>query len=221
MKKVVVQEKGRKKAFIGAIIGTVAGIAGDLIGAKKRKKAEEEAFNNAQNEQYRVDGVKQAAAITSSYANQDYVRQFNDKVTLKGGGKVKISDSKDRLTRSKKYAMGGTKRKKYENGGDDQIDFGAEAGAALGGVSGLVSNIFSKPSVPKMVKKADGFTYDGKVNLTPASYKLDANGNPVTNVNAIPPVDPSLITRTNTSYADRIPQAKFGKSTKRAKKSGL
>ena len=40
----IVKRDNRKKAFLGALIGGVASIAGSAIGAAKRRKAEREQF---------------------------------------------------------------------------------------------------------------------------------------------------------------------------------
>ena len=104
MKKVVIKKDSntgeRKEAFLGAIIGAVTGIAGSIISGKKKKRAEEQAFKLAQDEQNRIDGIQQAQAMSSQYANQDYVDQYLNKVTLKNGGKVKVKQSKkgDRMS---------------------------------------------------------------------------------------------------------------------------
>lgn len=109
MRRKVVNKDGRKKAFIGAIVGTVAGIAGDLVSANKKKKAEEAAFIKQQTEQNRIDGLNQAATMTTNYADQSYVDQYKDKITLKAGGKMKIKkgNKTDRLVQAKKFALGG------------------------------------------------------------------------------------------------------------------
>jgi len=96
-----IKKNGRDKKFIGAIIGTVAGIASGLIGANKQRKAEDAAFAIKQGEQNRMDGLKAAQSMTSAYADQSYVDQYNKKITLKGGGKVAIKD------KIRKFALGG------------------------------------------------------------------------------------------------------------------
>lgn len=302
MKRRVVKKNGRDKAFIGAIIGAVAGIAGGIISGKKKKKAEEEAYAQAQDDQTRMEGVQQAAAMSSSYANQDYIDQYQNKITLKGGGKVNIKkgNSKDRIVSAKRYAMGG--RKKYAMGamtpvspkidstgvlinnigqgitngisvangnsannmgaltpstitGIDSIltnrkiaadantlktqtnnlnisptstrrtaAFGTEAGAASGGVGGLVGSLFGNSKTPKAVKKTDGFSFEApKTGLIQNSYQLDANGNPITALNTpMIPVDPNLAI--NPAYSDRLQMAKMGKRksiSKRSQSSGL
>jgi len=201
----VVKKNGRNKAFIGAIIGTVAGVAGALIGDKKKRKAEDASFKLAQAEQNRIDSVQQASAMSTTYANQSYVDQYKDKITLKGGGKVKFtkSNTNDRIGRAKQFKAGG--RTKAAEG--MKMDYGKEAGDAIGGIAGLATSLFTKPRVPKMINKADGFTFeDPKTKLVPNSYQVDANGNPVTAINNVVPTgNPNVI------YTDRIQQAKMGK----------
>lgn len=74
---------GKKKAFLGAIIGGVASIAGSAIGAAKQKKIQAERLKQQQIEQNQNDAKAQAQALTASVANQDYVDEYNKKVTLK------------------------------------------------------------------------------------------------------------------------------------------
>lgn len=111
--KAKVKNNGRDKKFIGAAIGAVANIAGGIIGAKKKKKAAkaQEAANDRNIAlQADAEANQQAAAMSSSYANQDYIDDLYGKVTLKNGGKVK---TKDRIAVAKKYAMGGRRKKLF------------------------------------------------------------------------------------------------------------
>lgn len=82
MKKVI-KTDNRKKAFLGALIGGVASIAGSAIGAAKKRKAEREKLKQQQIEQNQNDAKAQAQALTASVADQDYVDEYNKKVTLK------------------------------------------------------------------------------------------------------------------------------------------
>lgn len=315
-RKGVNKQEERPKAFLGAIIGAAAGIAGNIISAKKKAKAEEAAFQQAQGEQNRNDGIQQANAMTAAYANQDYVNQYKDKIKLKNGGKmkVKVGDSSDRIVNAKKFALGGKMssmndgpkpkrdttnvkslqvngkimvekkdgsvgewgndipntnqstvtsnilkrlsdkalgkdntynsvrdqrqsktpntikpssqykaggRKKYEDGGS--MDLGSEAAGAAGGIGSLVTSIFSKPSAPKKVKKADVFNPGvAKTSITPNSYQVDELGNPVTAINGNTVLSDGMDTPiVNNMYTDRVKQARMGKLTKRSMNSGL
>lgn len=83
------RDRQRQKAFIGAIIGAAASIAGGIIKGNKQKKAQEKAQAEAQAAQDHKDALQNAQALTSAYNNQDYVGQYNDKLTLKCGGRVR------------------------------------------------------------------------------------------------------------------------------------
>lgn len=83
------RDRQRQKAFTGAIIGAAASIAGGIIKGNKQKKAQEKAQAEAQAAQDHKDALQNAQALTSAYANQDYVDQYNDKLTLKCGGRVR------------------------------------------------------------------------------------------------------------------------------------
>ncbi|MER8314634.1 hypothetical protein ABS246_19065, partial [Acinetobacter baumannii] len=80
---------GGRGTLIGAIIGAAASIAGGIIKGNKQKKAQEKAQAEAQAAQDHKDALQNAQALTSAYANQDYVDQYNDKLTLKCGGRVR------------------------------------------------------------------------------------------------------------------------------------
>lgn len=111
MKRKVINENGRNKAFIGAVIGAVGNLAGGIIGKHKQKKAQERAYRQAQEEQTNSEGVQQAAAMSAQYANQDYVDQYRNKITLKNGGKINIKKKgNDRIALAKKFKCGGRKR---------------------------------------------------------------------------------------------------------------
>ena len=83
------RDRQRQKAWIGAAIGAAASIAGGIIKGNKQKKAQEKAQAEAQAAQDHKDALQNAQALTSAYANQDYVGQYNDKFTLKCGGRVR------------------------------------------------------------------------------------------------------------------------------------
>lgn len=83
------RDRKRQKAFVGAIVGAAASIAGGIIKGNKQKKAQEKAQAEAQAAQDHKDALQNAQALTSAYANQDYVGQYNDKFTLKCGGRVR------------------------------------------------------------------------------------------------------------------------------------
>lgn len=130
----------RKKAFIGAAIGAVAGIAGGILNGVKQRKAQK----LQQKQQTESEGYQQAQAMSQQLANQDYVDQYKNKITLK---------------------MGGHCRKKSELG-----SLGDNIGSASGGIGGLVGGLMggSKP-----IKKSVGFTYgDPKTSLVQNSYTL-------------------------------------------------
>ncbi len=186
MKKVI-KTDNRKKAFLGALIGGVASIAGSAIGAAKRRKAEREKLKQQQIEQNQNDAKAQAQALTASVANQDYVDEYNKKVTLKMGGDKKFNDRiKSNKTKSNRiFKCGG--RKKAEMGSlIGQNGVGGEIGDAMSGIGGLANSLFAPNSAPKQVKKADGFSTTGpKINIKTPDYVNNTNNNN-TNTDANP-----------------------------------
>jgi hypothetical protein len=143
----------RNKAFLGAIVGGIASAIGSGISARKQRKAQEKAYKEAQAEQTKQEGFQQAASMSSTYANQDYVNQYRDKITLKNGGKVKTND---RIKVAKKFACGG--RKKANFGDSIKNDFksiktefnrdnlGNTIADITNGITGAISNGFSMSS---------------------------------------------------------------------------
>lgn len=178
MKKVI-KTDNRKKAFLGALIGGVASIAGSAIGAAKRRKAEREKLKQQQIEQNQNDAKAQAQALTASVADQDYVDEYNKKVTLKMGGDKKFNDRiKSNKTKSNRiFKCGG--RKKAEMGSlIGQNGVGGEIGDAMSGIEGLANSLFAPNSAPKQVKKADGFSTTGpKINIKTPDYVNNTNNN--------------------------------------------
>ena len=198
MKKVI-KTDNRKKAFLGALIGGVASIAGSAIGAAKRRKAEREKLKQQQVEQNQNDAKAQAQALTASVANQDYVDEYNKKVTLKMGGNKKFNDRiKSNKTKSNRiFKCGG--RKKAEMGSlIGQGGVGGEIGDAISGIGGLTNSLFAPSSAPKQVKKADGFSTTGpKINIKTSDYVNSTNNNN-TNTAANPNTQ-----QQNNQFADR------------------
>lgn len=179
----IVKRDNRKKAFLGALIGGVASIAGSAIGATKRRKAEREQLRQQQIEQNQNDTKAQAQALTAAVADQDYVDEYNKKVTLKMGGDKKFNDRiKSNKTKSNRiFKCGGQKKAKMgsligKNG------VGGEIGNAMSGIGGLVNSLFTPSSTPKQVKKADGFSTTGpKVEIQTPNYMNNTNNNDINN----------------------------------------
>lgn len=198
MKKVI-KTDNRKKAFLGALIGGVASIAGSAIGAAKRRKAEREKLKQQQIEQNQNDAKAQAQALTASVANQDYVDEYNKKVTLKMGGDKKFNDriKSNKIKSNRIFKCGG--RKKAEMGYlIGQGGVGGEIGNAMSGIGGLANSLFAPSSAPKQVKKADRFSTTGsKVDIKTPDYVNNTNNNN-TNTTANPNTQ-----QQNNQFADR------------------
>lgn len=233
MKRKVINENGRDKAFIGAAISAAAGLVGGIISGRKQKKAAEKAYRQQQEAQTQAEGYQQAAAMSAQYANQDYVDQYKEKIALKNGGKVSMKKKgNDRVAVAKKFRCGGRRKaslgiddskgtKETDNttndnnenkdggaapeGNTNNISVNSIASSAIKGI-GTIGSAIAKPAVSqKQVIKSAGFNYGApKQGLAQNSYQVDANGNPVNVVNTNP---------TNTAtdeYGDRVVQAKMG-----------
>lgn len=175
----IVKRDNRKKAFLGALIGGVASIAGSAIGAAKRRKAEREKLKQQQIEQNQNDAKAQAQALTASVADQDYVDEYNKKVTLKMGGNKKFNDRiKSNKTKSNRIFKCGGQKKAKMGSLIGQNGVGGEIGDAMSGIGGLADSLFTPSSAPKQVKKADGFSTTGpKVEIKTPDYMNNTNNN--------------------------------------------
>ena len=99
-----------KKAFLGAILGSVAGaglgIAGSALSANKQSRAQERIYKENLAATNRSNVLTSAYNLNSTYGDQEYVDDFTKKINIDG-----------------EYKMGGCKRKckkrkKAENGGE-------------------------------------------------------------------------------------------------------
>lgn len=133
----------RDKAFLGAIIGAVAGIGSAIAGGIMSKHSAEKAQRQQQIAQNRKDTYSMAQNLSNSYGNQEYVDEFNKRITFKKGGKM--NTKYDRLIREKKFACGGRKK---ACGGRAKAACGTRKKAAWGGsdTSDLISGLGSAGS---------------------------------------------------------------------------
>lgn len=133
----------RDKAFLGAIIGAVAGIGSAIAGGVMGKHSAEKAQRQQQIAQNRKDTYSMAQNLSNSYGNQEYVDEFNKRVTFKKGGKM--NTKYDRLVREKKFACGGRKK---ACGGRAKAACGTRKKAAWGGsdTSDLINGLGSAGS---------------------------------------------------------------------------
>lgn len=205
MKRKIVKQDTRNKAFLGAIIGTVSNVIGGAISRRKQRKAQEK----AQAQQTELEGYQQAAAMSSAYANQDYVNEYRNKITLKNGGKVKTND---RIKVAKKFACGGRKKANLGTNVREQFKCGGKRTKGLLGVSDtikgvgtIVNSAIAQPQ--QQVKRSVGYAYAPKTDIKDNSYQVDADNNPVNAINTNTTSDRSY-------YDDRIQRAKFGTKRK-------
>lgn len=136
----------RDKAFIGAIVNAVGGIAGSLIGGAKKKKQQAAQLKQQQTEQNQQDMYAGAQAMTSGIADQSYVEDYQKKITLKMGGK---KDFTDRVYRNKRTAQVTglmKKRKKAELGTETETKAKwsrEDTGNLINGIGTGVTNAIS------------------------------------------------------------------------------
>ena len=155
----------RDKAFLGAIIGAVAGLTGSAIGSSinnRKAKAQLETQQRAQNKQ---DTLAMAQNLSASYGNQEYVDEFNKRVTFKNGGKMKKRkcSAGTKVSIAKRFACGG--RKKAAWGASDTANL-------ISGLSGGLGNIVSASMSGNtgIVKQGDIFKGTPKEHIQQPDY---------------------------------------------------
>lgn len=155
----------RDKAFLGAIIGAVAGLAGSAIGgsiSSNKAKAQLRAQQRAQNKQ---DTLAMAQNLSASYGNQEYVDEFNKRITFKNGGKMKRRkcSAGNKVSIAKRFACGGRKKAKWG---------ASDTSALISGLSGGLGNIVSASLSGNtgIVKQGDMFAGTPKEHLEKPDY---------------------------------------------------
>ena len=138
----------RDKAFLGAVIGAVAGIGSAIVAGNMNKNSAKKSQRQQQTAQNKQDTYTMAQNLSNAYGNQEYVDEFNKRVTFKKGGKMNTKG--DRIIREKKFACGG--RKKNACGGRSKTTCGTrkkalwgveDTTALIGGLGSAGSNIAS------------------------------------------------------------------------------
>lgn len=177
----------RDKAFIGAAIGSVAGIASSIFGGISQKKAAQQQAK-AQN---RSDTYAMADNLSEGYGDQEYADDFKQKITFKAGGMCKG----DRVKIAKKMKCGG-RIKKEAGGEDDEKGWTAnDTGAAISGIGSAVGNVLGTiiGSGTKSVSSLKGIGNSvAKTEIKTTDYS---------NANQMPTV---ADVNKNTNYNDRM-----------------
>lgn len=113
MKAIYIYKPKRQKAFLGAIIGAVGGIASSIIGANQQKKANEAALK----EQQKQHNINQINSLIQASQDRAYIDAYKDRISFKCGGKKKAKlgtnvSSNTNNDRLKMYKIGGRKKGK-------------------------------------------------------------------------------------------------------------
>ena len=153
MKAKYIYKNKRQKAFLGAAIGAVANVVGGVISAKKQKKAEELAFKQQQEQQYRQDNMAQLNALTQMANNAGYIDDYKKRISFKCGGKKKAL-----LGTGAKDALGG-----------------------LSNLATSILTKPSTPRMIQRGTQIQ-VPQEQKI-LTNNTYQVDANGNPIIDTN--------------------------------------
>lgn len=197
----------RDKAFLGAVIGAVAGIGSTIVGGLMNKNRSEKTQRQQQIVQNKRDTYSMAQNLSNAYGNQEYVDEFNKRVIFKKGGKMNIKG--DRLIRETKLACGG--RKKTACGGKTKAACGTRKKAAWGieDTTALINGLGSAGN-----------------NLASAAINSSIDRNPITTTQFsgkpkeyIEKPDYLIVNATDNGYYYRCGGAKRSKATCGTKRS--
>lgn len=158
----------RKKAFIGAIIGAVAGIGTSIASSVISKKNAEKQAEEQQKQQNRQDTYEMAQNLTAGYGDQEYVKDFKNRVQFKKGG-IMNNKYNDRIGRIKKFKCGG--RKKAAWGANDTEAIISGLGS---GISNVVSSAITN-SADTTVSRGNIFSNEPKTTIETPDYMTSTN----------------------------------------------
>lgn len=169
----------RDKAFLGAIIGGVVGLAGSAVSGILSKRSAKKQQEEQQKQQNKRDTYEMAQNLSASYGDQEYVDEFLNKVKFKNGGKMKRKavNYTDRMTIANKFKCGG--RKKNACGGRKKAAWGIED------TTSLINNLFNAGSsvtnaaiqsgINNNIKQGSIYKGTPKTNLQQPDYLANSN----------------------------------------------
>lgn len=198
---------GRKKAFIGAVVGAGLGVAKGVAGIiSKRKQAQK------QQQQDYINTVLQArGAMTTDLNNNESLQEdFESKYVMKCGGHKRSACGKAvRMACGGKKACGG--RKKALDG----LSTGMQLGSMVGDIGQMFVKGAKKTEAPAISTRTQRLT-----NLNQAgtnSVQSPTNNVVTTNTNSAAPIPTIPLSNNPDSNLKRCggKQAKFGTSRRR------
>lgn len=195
---------GRKKAFIGAVVGAGLGVAKGVAGIiSKRKQAQK------QQQQDYLNTVLQArgAMTTDLNNNENLQEEFESKYVMKCGGRKRSACGK-----AVKMACGGKK----SCGGRKKAELGFGTAMQIGSMVGDIGKSFvkapSKTETPAISTRTQGLT-----NLNQPGTNNIPTGVVTTNTNSAAPIPTQPLANNPDSNLKRCggKRAKFGTSRRR------
>ena len=190
---------GRKKAFIGAIVGAGLGVAKGVAGIiSKRKQAQK------QQQQDYLNTVLQArgAMTTDLNNNENLQEEFENKYVMKCGGRKRSACGK-----AVKMACGGRKKAELGFGTAMQI------GSMIGDIGKSFVKAPSKTEAPAISTRTQGLT-----NLNQPGTNNIPTGVVTTNTNSAAPIPTQPLAGGADNYMKKrggSKRAKFGTSRRR------
>ena len=188
---------GRKKAFIGAVVGAGLGVAKGVAGIiSKRKQAQK------QQQQDYLNTVLQArgAMTTDLNNNENLQEEFENKFVMKCGGRKRSACGK-----AVKMACGGRKKAELGFGTAMQI------GSMVGDIGKSFVKAPSKTEAPAISTRTQGLT-----NLNQPGTNNIPTGVVTTNTNSAAPIPTQPLAGGADNYMKKCGgKAKFGTSRRR------
>lgn len=158
------ENRPKKKAFIGALIGAGVSIASSLIGGAIQRKKEAQARAAAQIAQNKQAAYNIADNLTNQYANQEYVDEMNKRIEFAAGGE--LNKANYRVRRPKRYGLGGENSSNNNNNND--VDASNIINSVGNGISSIAGAMMSNPQ--NAIKTENVALTPAKTNITPNSY---------------------------------------------------
>lgn len=147
------ENRPKRKAFIGALIGTGVSLASSLIGGAIQRRKEAALRRENQIAQNKQAAYSMADNLTNQYANQEYVDEMNKRIEFAAGGE--LNKANYRVRRPKQYGFGGEDWNNVINGSGN-------------GINSIANAMMSNPQ--NAIKTENLALTPAKTNIVPNSY---------------------------------------------------
>lgn len=158
------ENRPKRKAFIGALIGTGVSLASSLIGGAIQRRKEAALRRENQIAQNKQAAYSMADNLTNQYANQEYVDEMNKRIEFAAGGE--LNKANYRFRRPKQYGFGGEDSSNHNN--NNEANASNIINSIGNGISSIVNATMSNPQ--NAIKTENVALTPAKTNIVPNSY---------------------------------------------------